>query len=115
MTSLPQEFMNPVNIITFTGSTFAITIICSVFRRLWGVSNPMLPATLALILCFGFAYDEGFPHNFVGWLVLIVNACMLFCAAVGANETASNFVNPPTVGKDQQFGGGKRDWFSSFF
>jgi len=115
MTALPQEFMDPSSITTFAGATFAITIIGGFLRRLTGINHLFLPAALAFIVCIGFAYDKGFPHDFVGWLVIFVNICMLFFAVVGANETASTIAHPPPAGRGKKHGAEAKNWFSSFF
>ncbi|MGF6126968.1 hypothetical protein QF019_002177 [Pseudomonas frederiksbergensis] len=115
MTALPQEFMDSMSITTFAGATFAVTIIGAFLRRLTGINSLLLPAVLSFIVCIGFAYDKGFPHDFVGWLVIFVNICMLFFAVVGANETASNIANPPVAGRGLQQGAKGKSWFSSFF
>ena len=115
MAGLPQDFVNSLSIATFTGTTFAITLITSVVRRLTGTSTPLIPAAFALIICLGFAFDRGFPHDFVGWLVIVVNACMLFCAAVGANETTTSLAHPKPAGLGAQHAAKPRRWFATFF
>lgn len=115
MTALPQEFMDPISVTTFAGATFSITIICAFLRRLSGSAGPLLPAALAFVVCLGFAYDKGFPHDFVGWLIIFVNICMLFFAVIGANETANTIAYPPPAGMGTQQGAKKKNWLSSFF
>jgi hypothetical protein len=58
--------------------------------------------------------NEG-TATLLGWLTAFLNACLLFCAAIGANESIVDFKTKKTVGSGKQHGGAARQWFASYF
>ena len=110
-----HDFLNPTTIGTFGGSTGAILAVTFTIRRVFGVNKPAVPFVLALVLSFALAGSQGSLKTVIDWIIALVNACLLFCAVIGANETANVAVNPQPAGQGQQQGAGPKRVFSSFF
>ncbi len=113
--TLPSDFVNNTTLLTFGGSTAGVIAINVVARKVFRTNHPGVPFVASLLLAFGLGASQGSLHTFIGWVVALVNSCMLFCASVGANETVTDFVTAKPVAKGEQQGKQPVPAFTSFF
>lgn len=111
----PSDFVNSTTLLTFGGSTAGVIAINVVARKVFRINRPIVPLAASLVLAFGLGASQNALHTFMGWVVALVNGCMLFCASVGANETVTDFVTEKSVGKGEQQGKKPVPAFTSFF
>lgn len=75
----------------------------------------MVPLALAVAISFALAWSRAALGNMLDWIVAVGNACLLFCAVVGANETANDVAHPQPGGQGKQQGAKSKRFFQSFF
>jgi hypothetical protein len=118
LAATPSDFVNTSTILTFGGSTAGIIAINVAARKVFRVNHPGVPFGAALVLAFALAASQGVLNTLIGWVVALVNACMLFCASIGANEIATDAATPKPAGKGEQQGKERKKSvaaFTSFF
>lgn len=91
---------------TFAESTAAILAVCVALRRAFRINNPIIPFVLSLLLSFAIAATDGNAHDLWTWVVAFVNGCLLYCAVIGANESAVAAGAPKPIGQGEQQGKG---------
>ncbi len=111
----PSDYLNGSTILTFGGATIAVFAVSVAIRKVFKINHAGVPFAISLLLAFGGAASQGTLHAFFGWVVAIVNGCVLFCAAVGANETVTDFVTEKPAGRGEQQGKTKAPAITSFF
>src|SRR4051812_12111536 len=111
----PGDFLSEATIGTFAGATGAVAAVTVLFRRVFGVNHPSVPALASLIISFGLAQAAGKLHDFMSFLIAFLNGCLLFCAAIGANEAATSVAHPQPAGQGEPQGAKKKEWFQSIF
>lgn len=110
-----QDFINETTIATLGGATTAVVVVSVVLRRVFGVNHPGVPLMMALLISFGLAFDADSLDTAMGWLLALVNACLLFCAAIGANETLVELKTGRPVGEARQQGRRRLPFVTSYF
>ena len=81
-------------------------------------SNRLIwPFLMCLAISYGLADHAKILDSFLGWIVLILNACLLCTSVMGVNEGVLNALTPkPTGGSSQQAKGPEEGRFlMSFF
>lgn len=89
---------------TFAESTAGILAVCVALRRAFRINHPLIPFALSLLLSFAIAGTDGTQHDLWSWVVAFVNGCLLYCAVIGANESAVAAATQRAVGSGQQQG-----------
>ncbi|HEV8525660.1 MAG TPA: hypothetical protein VGQ71_14285 [Terriglobales bacterium] len=110
-----HDFLNPITIATFGGSTGAILAVTFTIRKVFGVNRPAVPFVLALAFSFALAWSQASLKTVIDWIIAVVNGCLLFCAVAGANETANVAVNPQAAGQGEQQGAEPKRMIRSLF
>jgi hypothetical protein len=111
----PSEFLNNSTVLTFGGSTVGVFAVSVAIRKVFKINHAAVPFAISLLLAFGLAASQSTLHTFSAWVVAIVNGCVLFCAAVGANETVTDFATERPTGKGEQYGKAAMPAITSFF
>jgi hypothetical protein len=111
----PGSFVDATTIGTFGVATTAVFAVSVMIRKVLRINHPVVPAVTSMVLSFGLAASAGTLHGFPGWLIAFVNGALLFCAAVGANETVTDFVTEKPAGAGKPHGRGPVPLFTSFF
>jgi hypothetical protein len=72
---------------TFAGASFGVTIVGNTLRRVSG--RELIWAILLISILFAYVAAEitGHPHSLVDLVLILLNGCLLFCTALGINET----------------------------
>lgn len=110
-----QDYINETTIGVFGVATAGIFAVSVVFRRVFNINHPIVPFVMALLISFGLAAGKQ-THTFMTWLIAFLNSCLLFCAAMGVNETAVDLATKKPAGKGKQHGGpGRMPWLKSYF
>jgi hypothetical protein len=99
-----QDYINETTLATFGVGTAAILAVSVVFRKVFSINHPIVPFITALAISFTLAVTQNQLARPVGWLIAFLNAALLFCAGVGANETAAELNQPKPTGGDQPQG-----------
>lgn len=97
---------------TLAGAAGAVTVLTNTARRLLGVNSLYVPFGFSLLISAVGAYVAG-TTGAVGWVVVVLNACLLFCTASGIQETAAKGVQP--AGDAKPHGRQRLPWLASWF
>jgi hypothetical protein len=71
---------------TFTGASVATVIVSNTVRVLIGKDWRFIPFVVALVFAYAASRIVGDPHTFPDYLLVLLNGCLLFCTAIGAND-----------------------------
>jgi hypothetical protein len=95
--------------------TAAILALTVTIRKVFNINRLYVPFGLAIVLSFALAFSQDTLKGPLAWFIVLVNACLLFLAVVGANETTDNVAKPKAAGGGEQQGGPRRKLIQSFF
>ena len=111
------NFIDGEAIRNFAVATTAVFAVSMTIRRTTGISHPVVPLFVALALTFTLAATDGKLDSVLNVLLALVNACLLFLAAVGANETVTEGVKETPAGQGEKQGKRARTkrWLGSYF
>jgi hypothetical protein len=90
-------------------------VVTNTYRRLRGSESPWVAFVAALIISFAGAYQANAWRGLVEVLLIVLNACLLFCTALGINETAAASVTSRPLAGVSPLGLRKVAWLSSWF
>ena len=105
-----QSFIDEKTIGTFAVATAGIIAVSVVFRKVFNIHHPVVPLVCSLVISIGLALNNG-TNTFLGWIIAILNAALLFCASIGANEIGTS----QPIGGGEQQGSEPMPWFKSYF
>jgi hypothetical protein len=99
---------------TYAGASLAVVILTNTFRTLTGI-NAAWPAFVFSLVVSGIgAYAaNSLDNGVVGIFIVVLNACLLFCSALGMQETALQA--KPQAGGARPQGRGKVGFLSAWF
>jgi hypothetical protein len=92
-TNLPGQFFTAVNIGSVTLATSAIIVVTNTLYTLFSLSRKWSAFAMAIIISYlNVIFNQG--AQWYDWVLAFVNACLLFCSALGLNElTAGSSVS----------------------
>lgn len=80
------DFLTAKALGTFSGASVATVITGNTFRLLSRRDWPIIPFVCALGFAYAAATIVGHPKSASDYGLILLNACLLFCTALGANE-----------------------------
>jgi hypothetical protein len=102
--STPNAFIDPSTIGGFavaSAGVFAFNAV--VVRGILGSNRLIWPFLMCLAISYGLAENAKILDTFLGWLIALLNACILCTSVMGVNEGVLNALTPkPTGGSGQQ-------------
>jgi hypothetical protein len=105
---LPGQLFTAVNIGSVTIATSAIIVVTNTLYTLFRLQQKWTAFAMALIIAYLNVLFSAEPQWF-DWILAFVNACLLFCSALGLNEIVVS--SKKTTGKDvAEFSGFFRTW-----
>ena len=110
-----QALLTPTTVGTMAGATCGVVAVSVVFRKVFKINHPIVPLVTSLVVTLALAQTTNSLGTLIDWLIAVLNGCILFCAAVGANETAADATTPKPAGAGMQQGGAPMPWIKSFF
>ena len=93
-----EGFVDPSSILTYGGASLAVWVVSATFRRVSRRETILAPLVVAFLVGFVIAYSTGALKTGLGWLVALVNCCILFSTATGMNESAAALAATPKAG-----------------
>jgi hypothetical protein len=120
MTETVSEFYTWTALGSLGIAAGAVVIIAGGVRKLTGWSHPIVPFITALIIVLGGAYysrslsAELSVEGFFKIVLLIMNAFLLFCTAIGGQEVVIEGAKGKPVGEGEVHAKEKRAWFESW-
>jgi hypothetical protein len=94
---LPGQLFTAVNIGSVTIATSAIIVVTNTLYTLFRLQQKWTAFAMALIIAYLNVLFSGTPQWY-DWVLAFVNACLLFCSALGLNEIVVS--SKKTSGKD---------------
>lgn len=96
--SLPSELFTPQSILTLTGATGAVYVVCAGLQRAFDFNPRWLALALSLVLAIAGAHATQ-PHVAATYLVAVVNGFLIYCTALGVNASLAPPAPVPVVPK----------------
>ncbi len=82
----PTDFLTVKALGTYTGASVATVISGNTARYLSKRDLRIVPFLLALVFSYVAAQITGDPDKIEDYLLILLNGCLLFCTAIGANQ-----------------------------
>jgi hypothetical protein len=111
MAEAAQTLFTLQSFATLGGATLGVVVVTNTFRKLTGRHSPWVPFTASVAISILGAHLAGSLSG-VGWLLALLNACLLFCTALGLNETVVDIANTPPPGMVSPQGRKPIKWLS---
>lgn len=89
---------------TLAGSTAGVVVVSNTARKLLRADSVWIPFITALVITVGLAIAGGSELTFGVIALTFLNACLLFCTALGVNDTVVEVVTPRPDGTVQAQG-----------
>lgn len=111
-----RDFFTPVSIATYAGATLAVYVFSNTVRKLLGRDSVWISFIIAMLVSFIGAYAAKLLQlEIVSIFVALLNGCLLFLGAAGAQETISYNAAPKPTGVPKPQGRQPIKWTSSWF
>jgi hypothetical protein len=106
------EFFTTHSVLTFAGASGATLIVTNTIRKLTRLESAWVPFVVALILAFVIAASTDALGGVLDGVVALLNACLLFCTALGLQEGAVAAKTPAEEGRPTRQSGRTVPWLS---
>lgn len=100
---IPPEYFTPQSILTLTGATGAVYVVCAGLQRAFDFNPRWLALALSVVLALVGAHSTQ-PHLAATYFVAIVNGFLIYCTALGVNASLAPPATPQVVPKGQVAG-----------
>jgi hypothetical protein len=113
-------FIDTTSILTFSGASAGVFAFTATIRRFVPshlAGHPIWALLMCLVISFGLAQNSSTLGNILGWIIALLNACMLFTSVMGANEFAAAASTEKPAGEARQQGKKEppKRFFQSYF
>ena len=111
-------FITASTILSFSVASGGVFGFTATLRRV--VNRPWAfhvgwPFLMCLVISIALAQASSGLGDALGWIIALLNACMLFMSVVGINETVDSAATGKSVGGGKPQGAGPGRWTRSFF
>lgn len=109
------DFLTGKALGTFTGASLATVLMGNTARYLTKRDWRIVPFLFALVFAYVGAEISGDPTTLSDFLLVLLNGCLLFCTAIGANQVLVSVADQP--GGIAPHGRSRRDirWLQSWY
>jgi hypothetical protein len=83
--TLPSEFFTPASILTLTGATGAVYVVCGALQWAFNFNPRWLALAISVLIALVGAYVTQ-PASVGAYVLALVNGCLICCTAVGVNN-----------------------------
>ena len=110
-----NNFFTMQSIGTLAGASASVVIISNSYRMLTKSNSVKPPFIISIIVSFIGAYEANSWMGVTEIFFIFLNGCLLFCTALGAQETTVGIANRPAPGTVTAQGRKPVKWLSSWF
>jgi hypothetical protein len=110
-----SDFFTAESLLTFGGASTATVIVGNTIRKVFKQDAVWIPFVVALLLAIAAAGAGGQLSKASGWLITVVNGCLLFCTASGIQETLVTAATATETGGGQQQSKRPVKWLMPWF
>ena len=82
-----DEFFSWTSLATLGGATIAVVVVTNTARKLLKWDTLWIPFVVSVLVLFGTALSTGALTSIQAGLITFLNSCLLFCTALGINDT----------------------------
>jgi hypothetical protein len=112
--SLPQDYYTWQSLGTLAIAAGAVVVASNTLRMLLKIDSPWVPFLVSLGLTLFGAYSAGQLASAPDWVIAVLNSCLLFCTATGANHGLVA-AKPRLEGEQRPYGRRSVNWLSPWF
>lgn len=109
-----QSFFTVKSLLTLGGASLAVVAVGKTIRTLLGWQSPWPAFIVSVAVCFIGAYSSKALNEPLDYLVSTLNSCLLFCTALGMNETTATRKRLRSRTVTDSTESGKIEWWSSW-
>ena len=110
----PQEFYTWSSLGTLAIAAGAVIVASNTLRTLFKIDSPWIPFAVSLIITAAGAYAASKLKTPPDWVLTILNACLLFCTATGAQQGLVA-AKPRPEGEPRPYGSHPVKWLTPWF
>ena len=110
----PQEFYTWGSLGTLAIAAGAVIMVSNTFRTLLKIDSPWIPFVISLGITLIGAYSASKLKTAPEWVITLLNSCLLFCTATGANHGLVA-AKPRVEGEQRPYGRRPVKWLSPWF
>jgi hypothetical protein len=85
-----QEWFSRASLVSIGGSSMAVTVTVNTIRSLvskkWNIRTTQRFVFMICLLIAGVSNGLQSPYDLLSWFLMPLNACLLFCTALGMNK-----------------------------
>ena len=96
-----SDFFTGDSLLTFGGASTATVVVGNTLRKLFKRDLVVIPFLVALVLAIAAAGAGDRLSSITDWIIALVNGCLLFCTALGLQETLVSVTTPTPTGEGQ--------------
>jgi hypothetical protein len=93
---------------TLAGAVAAVVVVTNTVRQLLKIDTPWVAFVVSILVVYGVALGSHALNSVAGYIISFLNACLLFCSALGANQ--SLVAGAKRAGDTQAFGTRQVRW-----
>ena len=93
------EFFTFNSMLVLGSASVGVLVVTNTLKRVFGFNPIYVCFTTSLIICFVGAYQLGTLAELSGYLISLINSCLLFCTTTGMQEFGGGAVQPKQVGE----------------
>ncbi len=83
-----MDFFTWTGIGSLTAAVAAVVVVTNTARHLLKIDSPWVAFVVSMVVVYSLALVNGVLHGPADYVISFLNACLLFCTAVGANQSA---------------------------
>jgi len=81
------EFFSWAGLGSLSGAVAAVVVVTNTVRKLTKLDSVWVPFVVSVLVVYGLALVDKALANPAGWVIAFLNSCLLFCTALGVNDT----------------------------
>lgn len=109
--SLPQDYYTWESLRTLAIAAGAVIVVSNTLRTLLKFDSPWVPFLVSVGLTVFGAYSAAKLESAPDWIITLLNSCLLFCTATGANQGLVA-ARPRVEGEQRPYGRRPVRWLS---
>jgi hypothetical protein len=109
-----NDFFTWSTVGTLTGAVAAVVVVTTTARKLTNLDTLWIPFAVSVLISGGLSFAADELWSVSGIALALLNACLLFCTALGLNDTTIQEVKRATDPSAQPHGARKVEWFQTW-
>ncbi len=88
------QFLDGAGLAVLSGASLAVTVITNTVHALLKRTTPWIPFATSVAIVVAVTLATSAAHDAMSWLLVLINACLLFCTAAGIQGVIGQVAAP---------------------